>query len=115
MKMDWKTILGILGPAILTAAGKGQFAPLLTAGMHISEEAKGPDGESASDKSARKKQLATDIAVAGANTTNAIAGKTIIDPAEIATAAGTDIDLVINAVNNAHAKTISLSSKQISN
>jgi hypothetical protein len=100
--MDWKTILGILGPAILTAAGKGEYAPLLTAGMHITEDVKGPDGETPEQKAARKKQLATEIALAGVNTTNTIAKKTIIEPADMTQAANDTIDLIVDAVNNAH-------------
>jgi hypothetical protein len=100
MKLDWKTLVSVLGPAILANVPHAdKLAPLVPTIVHGIGEAEGLKGASGEEKKAHVLALVAD-AVTGINSAK---GHTVVSPDGLATVAGSGIDTVIGAINLVHA------------
>ena len=91
----WLQVLEKVGPMLLLLTPAAPAAPFIVAGIHMAEQIPGASG-------AQKKDFATQIAILGAQATNAIQGRTVIDPANIQVAVSSGIDTVVAITNIAH-------------
>ena len=96
--MKWLELIKNLAPIIL-ALVPGVPPAIIPAIMHGITTAEGMPGATG----AQKKAAVLDLVQVGMETANAVAGKTIVDPAGLSGVVGLGIDTAVNAVNIIHA------------
>jgi len=100
MKLDWKTLVSVLGPMILANVPHAErVAPLVPTIVHGISEAEDLKGASGAEKKAHVLSMVAD-AVTGINVAK---GRTVVSPDDLATVAGSGIDTVIGTINLVHA------------
>lgn len=100
MKLDWKTLVLMLGPSVLANMPHGdRFAPLVPTVLHGIVEAEQIKGATDVEKKAHVASLVLD-AVAGVNQ---VSGRQRIDPTVASLVANHGIDAVVGVVNLVHA------------
>ena len=94
--MDWLSIVKMVVPFVLTAAGVPPIIiPLVTGGIAEAQGIKGATG-------AQKKAHVLNLVSAGVTGMNAAAGKVIVDPTLAVTTTSSGIDTAVGVVNIVH-------------
>lgn len=96
--MNWTKILEVIGLQILSYTRLAPIAPAIIAGIHAVEGIPGATGP-------QKKAIVQSVVQLGAETTNQVAGSTVLDPTEAVTISGSVIDAIVGVTNAIHRAT----------
>lgn len=92
----WLQIVATIGPEVLAFTPLAPIAAPVAAGIALAEQMPGKTGQ-------QKAALVTQIALDAAQGANAQAGKVVLDPTLVQSAASAAIDTTVSVVNIVHA------------